>query len=421
MARRRRPREKFPVRVTVINTGTELVLGAVLNTHLAFIAQAIFPFGLRVERQLTVPDGEAIRAALAENFPRADLIFVTGGLGPTTDDLTREISVELLGLELAPDQELESLISERLRTRRIRMTDRILRQAQVPAGATVLPNDNGTAPGLYLPANANPVRPSPHLFLLPGPPRELEPLFSASVLPLLRTIVRQNPDLVCQTYRIVGMGESYVEEAIGAQLLALPGLELGYCARMGEVDLRVIGSSDVVRQADAIVRAKLAASIFSSDGEKLENVVVRQLLARHLTLATAESCTGGFLAHRLTNVPGASATFLAGYVTYANEAKISALGVSAEMIARDGAVSESVARAMAEGAREKSGTDFTLSTTGIAGPGGGSAEKPVGTAYIALAGEERTVVRHFFFPTDRETFKQLVTQTALNLLREEIA
>ncbi|HEY5035925.1 MAG TPA: competence/damage-inducible protein A [Chthoniobacterales bacterium] len=421
MARRRRPHEKFPVRVTVINTGTELLLGAVLNTHLTFIAQAIFPLGLRVERQLCVPDGEAIRTALAENFPRSDLILVTGGLGPTTDDLTREISAALLGLDLAPSAELEAVISERLRSRRIRMTDRILRQAQVPAGATVLPNDNGTAPGLYLAPNANPSRSSPHLFLLPGPPRELEPMFTASVLPILRTIVRRDLDLVCQTYRIVGMGESYVEEAVGAQLLTLPGLELGYCARMGEVDLRVLGPSEVVRHADGIVQSKLSASIFSTSGEKLEEVVVRQLIARKFTLATAESCTGGFLAHRLTNVPGASAIFLAGYVTYANEAKVAALSVPAETIAEHGAVSEAVARAMAEGARKKSGADFALSTTGIAGPGGGSTAKPVGTAYVALALQERTVVRHFFFPSDRETFKQLVTQTALNLLREELA
>jgi nicotinamide-nucleotide amidase len=408
------------VRVVVINTGTEILLGDVLNTHLTFIAREIFPLGLRIERQISVPDGTAIRDALQENFGRADIIFVTGGLGPTTDDITREITAELLGLDLVVDPELEDTITQRLLTRGIRLTNRILRQAQVPRGAEVLANENGSAPGLYLAANLNESR-TPHLFLLPGPPRELQPMFAQAVVPLLRRIVRQESTFACRTYRIVGMGESYVEEAVGEELLAISGLELGYCARMGEVDLRVIGSTLIVEQADAVVQRKLAASILSTSGENLETVVVRQLAAKPATLAVAESCTGGFLAHRITNVPGASAVFLAGYITYSNEAKSAALGVDPATISEHGAVSKPVARAMAEGARAKSGASFALATTGIAGPGGGSEAKPVGTAYIALAGGGETVVRHLFFPTDRETFKQLATQMALNLLRERLA
>ena len=409
------------MRVVVINTGTEILLGDVLNTHLTFIAREIFPLRLRVERQLSVPDGLAIRDALKENLARADLIFVTGGLGPTTDDITRELTAELLGLELEPDPALAATITQRLLRRGIRLTDRILRQALVPQGAEVLPNDHGTAPGLYLAARTHDGSPSPHLFLLPGPPRELQPMFVQSVLPILRRTVRQAEPFDCCSYRIVGMGESYVEEAVGVQLLALPGLELGYCARMGEVDLRLIGSLEVLEKADAIVRGKLAAAIFSTSSENLETVIVRQLEERGATLAVAESCTGGYLAHRLTNVPGASNVFLAGYVTYANEAKISTLGVASELIEEHGAVSEPVARAMAEGARLHSNASFALATTGIAGPGGGSETKPVGTAFLALAGSGETIVRHLFFPTDRETFKQLVAQTALNLLRERLA
>ena len=408
------------MRVVVINTGTEILLGDVLNTHLTFIAREIFPLRLRVERQISVPDGSAIRDALSENFDRADLIFVTGGLGPTTDDITREITAELLGLALVPDPELESSITQRLLTRGIRLTDRILRQAQVPLGAEVLPNENGSAPGLYLAAGLDAAIASPHLFLLPGPPRELQPMFLQSVVPILQRIVRQEKAFACRNYRIVGMGESYVEEAVGPQLLALSGLELGYCARMGEVDLRVIGSIEVLEEADLIVRAKLSTAIFSTSSEDLEAVIVRQLGEKKATLAVAESCTGGYLAHRLTNVPGASNVFLAGYVTYSNEAKISALGVPSELIAEHGAVSEPVARAMAEGAQAQSKASFALATTGIAGPGGGSEAKPVGTAFLALAGGGETVVRHLFFPTDRETFKQLVAQTALNLLRERL-
>ena len=408
------------MRVVVINTGTEILLGDVLNTHLSFIAREIFPLRLRVERQISVPDGSAIRDALSENFDRADLIFVTGGLGPTTDDITREITAELLGLELVPDPELETSITQRLLRRGIRLTDRILRQAQVPRGAEVLPNENGSAPGLYIAAGLDATGRSPHLFLLPGPPRELQPMFLQSVVPILQRIVRQEETFACRSYRIVGMGESYVEEAVGPQLLALSGLEIGYCARMGEVDLRVIGSIEVLEQADLIVRAKLSTAIFSTSSEDLETVIVRQLREKKVTLAVAESCTGGYLAHRLTNVPGASNVFLAGYVTYSNEAKISALDVPAELIAEHGAVSELVARAMAEGAQAQSKASFALATTGIAGPGGGSEAKPVGTAFLALAGGGETVVRHLFFPTDRETFKQLVVQTALNLLRERL-
>ena len=409
------------MRVVVINTGTEILLGDVLNTHLTFIAREIFPLGLRVERQMSVPDGSAIEDALKENFERADLIFVTGGLGPTTDDITRELTAGMLGLELAPDPEVEASITQRLRARGIRLTDRVLRQARVPRGAAVLPNENGSAPGLYFPANLNASIASPYLFLLPGPPRELRPMFVQSVRPILQRIVRREEAFACRSYRIVGMGESYVEEAVGPQLLAIAGLELGYCARMGEVDLRVIGSIEVLEKAEAIIQAKLAAAIFSTSGEDLEAVIVRQLTHKKATLAVAESCTGGLLAHRLTNVPGASDIFLAGYITYSNEAKISMLGVAPAAIEEHGAVSETVARAMAEGARAKSSSTFALATTGIAGPGGGNEAKPVGTAYIALVGGGEPVVRHLFFPTDRETFKQLTTQMALNLLRERLA
>jgi nicotinamide-nucleotide amidase len=409
------------MRVLVINTGTEILLGDVLNTHLTFIAREIFPLGLRVERQISVPDGDAIRDSLGENLERADLIFVTGGLGPTTDDITREITAELLGLELVPDPELAASITERLTVRGIRLTDRILRQAQVPRGALVLPNDNGSAAGLYLAAGRSDGAATPHLFLLPGPPRELHPMFLQSVLPILQQIVSQERSVAYRNYRIVGMGESYVEEAVGGELLAISGLELGYCARMGEVDLRVIGSIETLERADQIIRQRLENFIFTTERENLEMVVVRQLAAQKATLAVAESCTGGLLAHRLTNVPGASEVFLAGYVTYSNEAKTAVLDVPSSAIAEYGAVSEPVARAMVEGTRAKSGTTFALATTGIAGPGGGSEAKPVGTAYIALAGGGETVVKHLFFPTDRETFKHLATQMALNLLRERLA
>jgi nicotinamide-nucleotide amidase len=407
------------MRVVVINTGTELLLGNVLNSHLAFIARQIFPLGLRVDRQITVPDGVAIRDAIAESLAAAEIIFITGGLGPTTDDITREITADLFGLKLEHDAAILRAIEERAARRGFRLTDRVARQADVPEGATVLPNEHGSAPGLYLPADDATKR--PHLFLLPGPPRELHPMFDASVLPILRTIASNETAMNCRIFRVAGMGESLVEEAVGNELLALPGLELGYCARPGEMDLRLIGTVSVLDQAERIVKEKLGAAIFSSDGGSLEEVVVRLLSERRQTLAVAESCTGGYLSHRITNVPGASAVLLAGYVTYSNEAKVAMLGVDSALIERHGAVSKQVVQAMAEGARANAKSDFALATTGIAGPGGGTDEKPVGTVFIALAAKDRPVsVQKRFFPDDRPTFKELTTQAALEMLRRRL-
>jgi nicotinamide-nucleotide amidase len=407
------------MRVVVINTGTELLLGDVLNTHLRFIAREIFPLGLRIERQITVPDGEAIRNAIAESLGAAEIIFITGGLGPTTDDITRETTADLLGLKLEHDPAILGAIQERAARRGFRLTDRVARQADVPAGATVLPNEHGSAPGLYLPADET--RSGPHLFLLPGPPRELHPMFRGFVLPLLRKIVPPNLGRDRRIFRIAGMGESLVEEAVGTQLLEFPGIELGYCARPGEMDLRLIGDAAVLDQADRIVREKLGNAIFSTDGSDLEQAVVKLLAKRNKTLAIAESCTGGYLAHRITNVPGASAAFLSGWVSYSNEAKAQMLGVDPALIEKHGAVSKQVAQAMAEGARASAQSDFALATTGIAGPSGGTEDKPVGTVFIALAAKDRPVsVQKRFFPDDRPTFKELATQTALEMLRRRL-
>ena len=408
------------MRLEVLNTGTELLLGSVINTHLRFLAEAVFPLGLRILRQTTVPDGPAIRDALRETFGRADVVIVTGGLGPTTDDITREAAAELLGLELVHDEAIMEVITERLTKRGLPLSTRTRLQAQRPREAVVLPNRNGTAPGLYLPPRtANGVA-SPHLFLLPGPPRELMPMFEESALPILEKLLPPGPKAEMRVFRIAGLGESRVEELVGEDLLAL-GLELGYCARPAEVDLRTIGSAEVLAQAERIINEKLGPHIVSRDQRALEKVIVDRLALRKETLAAAESCTGGYLASRITNVPGASAVFTQGFVTYANEAKTRALGVEASLIQAHGAVSKEVARAMALGARRISGADHALATTGIAGPGGGTEEKPVGTVYIALAtklGAE--IIEKHRFPTDRETFKNLVSQMALDLLRRRL-
>ncbi|MEY2539559.1 MAG: nicotinamide-nucleotide amidase [Verrucomicrobiota bacterium] len=407
------------MRVALINTGSELLLGDVRDLHLAFIAQQILPLGLRISEQRTVPDGTAIRDALSDLFRHFDLLFVTGGLGPTSDDITREITAELLGLKLLHNDEVMAAITQRLRVRGIKLLDTISRQAMVPEGAEVLPNQSGTAPGLYLPNGINPLLRSPHLFLLPGPPRELQPMFRQSVLPRLSSIAPAS-SLVKKLYKLANTGESIVEKAIGQQILAIPGVELGYCARPGEVDVRIVGDVSAVTRADEIIRRELDASIFSAEDETLEQVIITLLASRKETLALAESCTGGLLANRLTNVPGASDVFIAGYVTYANTAKIDILRVDPELIEQHGAVSQPVARAMAEGARARAGSTYALATTGIAGPAGGSAEKPAGSVFVALASAEETIARKFFFPNDRETFKQMTAQAAFELLRRKL-
>lgn len=426
------------MRVEVLNTGTELLLGSVVNTHLRLFAETLFPLGLRIQRQVTVPDGGAIAEALAESAGRTDIVLVTGGLGPTTDDITRETVAAWLGLELILDPAVLRMIEERFARRQLPMSPRNARQAQRPRDAVVLANPHGTAPGLYLPpmplprrtatgtsdASDNgpgqPVQSSPHLFLLPGPPRELQPMLQGAVVPILRRLAPPPGDVQMRVLRLAGVGESLVEERVGEALLAL-GLELGYCARPSEVDVRLIGSQEQVARGEAIVRAAWRGAVVSDDDRSLEEVVVNLLRQRGQTLATAESCTGGALAHRLTNVPGASQVFLAGFVTYANEAKVRDIGVDSSLLTSHGAVSAPVAGAMAEGARERANTDFALSTTGIAGPQGGTAEKPVGTVFIALAakGAAPKIERHSF-PRDRETFKAFVVQTALELLRQKL-
>ena len=408
------------MRAGLINTGTELLLGDVQDAHLAFIAREIFPLGLRIEERRTVPDTDAIGRTLADLFPSYEMLFVTGGLGPTSDDITRETVADLLGLELRQHPELLESLRQRLRLRGIKWAAGIARQGDVPAGAQVLPNENGSAPGFYLKANINPRISSPHLFVLPGPPRELQPMFRKYVVPLLQSLAPSSA-IEQRVYKVAGVGESSVEEAIGEKVLAIPGIELGYCARPGEVDVRIIGKPEAIQQADTIIRSALGFSIFSTADETLEEIVVRLLTKRNQTLATAESCTGGLIANRITNVPGASSVFIAGYVCYANQAKIGMLDVDPELLEAHGAVSKSVARALAEHARASAGSNYALATTGVAGPTGGSPEKPMGTVYIALASAEaETIVRKFFFPTDRETFKQLAAQSALDLLRRKI-
>lgn len=432
--------------VEIINTGSELMLGHVLNTHQQWLCRRLADLGHVVTRQAAVADaGREIQNAVREALGRADLVITTGGLGPTSDDLTRELIAKLLGRKLVQSPEalahLDNYFAKRSRSRPATTTA----ETFVPEGALVFVNQNGTAPGLAMEVGAG-VRsfaseeavtqqPSPGpktktplpkwLVMLPGPPRELRPMFDEQIVPLLKREFAGGI-FICRTLRMTGVGESRVQEYIKADLqpLARRGLEAGYCARPGAVDVRLsahgTGAAELVRDGETVVQKILGAHIYGYDEEEIEDVVVRLLIEKKKTLALAESCTGGSLAHRVTNIPGASAIFLGGVVSYANKAKEEFLGVRAETLKAHGAVSEAVAKEMADGARKKFRSDFAIAVTGIAGPTGGTEDKPVGTVFVALAEAAKVEVKKFLNPWDRATFKDITGTQVFEWLRTRL-
>jgi nicotinamide-nucleotide amidase len=396
------------MRVEVINTGTELLLGQVVNTHAAFLGQSLRGLGLRIDRAVTVPDGVPIAEALEEALSRADLIVISGGLGPTSDDVTREAVAEAFGLELVFHREILDGIAAKFAARRLAMNELQRAQAMVPRGGVVLENAFGTAPGLIV-RNDKTVA-----VLLPGPPGELRPMWEDQAVPWLRRHFASRLEPRHEvTLRLLGIGESGVQLAVEEKLRALGPLEIGYCARPGEVDLRLIAAeAGLLGRAADLARGALGEFIYAEGAETMEQVVVRRARAAGRTIATAG---------RITNVTGSSAVFRFGWVTYADEAKKAELGVPAELLARHGAVSAEVARAMAEGALRASGADLAVAVTGIAGPEGGTAEKPVGLAWFGLArreGETMAVSRNL--SRTRGTFRAMATQVALDLVRRAL-
>lgn len=402
----------------ILCTGTELLLGHTTDKHLSWLAKQLFPLGFRIHRFTVLPDGDSIRSALREALWRKPAVLIlSGGLGPTSDDLTREAVAEVLGLKLVESELALEAISERLKARGREFLPCMRKQALLPEGAILLPNRHGTAPGAGV-RGAEGV----WIFLLPGPPGELQPMFLDYVVPLLREHFPPKEDQVIEKiYTIIGLGESAVEERIGMEIQREGELEVGYCARPNEVDLRLIGKRAAIGRWDGRIRDALGEYLACEDGERLEEVVVRELRCAGKRLAVAESCTGGLIASRLTDVPGASEVFLCGLVAYANEAKTEFLGVPAELIVERGAVSEEVAKWMAESVLRRTGADLAIATTGIAGPGGGSVSKPVGTCFLALASKgEETTCTHVFHPTSRKAFKYAISQLALEWVRKKL-
>lgn len=413
------------MRVEIITTGTELLLGTVTNRHPAWLGRQLFALGLRVARQVAVPDGEAIQVALAESLARADLVILTGGLGPTSDDLTRDFAAGAFGRPLHLRDDILEKIRDFFHRRKIVPPASIKRQAQVPEGAVVLENHHGTAPGLVLEGRPGTPVAGKAAILLPGPPRELHPMWTDAALPWLREWLGESGQVRQRVWRILGVGESRVEEMLEADLLALAGpgeIEVGYCSRSGEVDLRLVSAADsVFAPADRLIRDALGAAVYAEGEHTLEHTVIELAAAAGKKIAVAESCTGGLVAKRLTDVPGSSAAFEFGWITYANAAKTAELGVPESLLAAHGAVSKPVALAMAQGALVRADADVAVSLTGIAGPGGGSEEKPVGTVWLGLAlkgGDTQTLTKRL--APHREAFRHMASQLALDLVRKAL-
>ena len=384
------------IRVELINTGTEILLGSIVNTNAAWLGNRLFEAGFRVGRVTVVPDGYAINEAMRESARRADIVIVSGGLGPTSDDVTREALCDVCGVDMHHDERVAEGLKSYFERRGIPIAECNFKQAMVPDGAAVLKNSNGTAPGLVMPASGS----LPMFILLPGPPAELRPMVEDSVMPLLEDLADEDiPHL--RVFRLLGIGESDLQELVDGSLHQVEGLEVAYCARVGEVDVRLVGSETALKQGEARLRILAGAYVLAPVGASLEKAVVCHLAQQGLKAATAESCTGGLIAKRITDVPGSSGVFECGWVTYADRAKTEMLG-------------EPVVRAMAEGALERSGADVAVAVSGIAGPGGGTPEKPVGTVWLAWAfrgGETRAEI--MFYPRDRLSFRKMVSQRAL--------
>jgi nicotinamide-nucleotide amidase len=408
------------MRAEVVAVGTELVLGDVPNSNAQAIARELARVGVDCHRHTAVGDNvERIADALADALARADAVVVTGGLGPTQDDVTREAVARLTGQRLVLDEGLARELRSRFERMGRPMPASNLRQAERPEGARPIPNPLGTAPGLLVEHRGKPI------YLLPGVPSEMEAMLRDHVVPDLERRAGEGLRIVSRVVRVAGVPESAVAEAlVGAwERLEAGSTTMAFLAGGGEVRVRLTAKAaserDAAARLDAAereVRTALGVAVVGTDDETLEAVVIRLLGERGLTLGCAESVTGGMVAARITDVPGASAVFRGGVVAYAPEVKAGALGVDPGLIATRGVVSPAVARAMAEGAQRLLGSDVAVATTGAAGPTP-HGDVPVGTVALAVAGPDGEAVREVRLPGDRATVRRLATTAALNLVR----
>ncbi len=405
----------------IICVGTELLLGNIVNTNAAFLSEKLAYLGINCYFQTVVGDNrDRLLSVINTALSRADILIFSGGLGPTEDDLTKETVAEALGKKLIRDKWAEQEIADYFALRGRIPTDNNWKQADVIEGCDILYNKNGTAPGIFVSEGEKTV------ILLPGPPLELKSMFTDSVMPKLQQKCGQV--FYSQTVKIVGPGESSVETQILDMLNTQENPTIAPYAKTGEVHLRVTARAKDEKEArektapvvEELYR-RFGKAVYTTDAdETLEMALTKLLIKKKYTMTTAESCTGGMIAARMVNAPGVSAVLKSGFITYANEAKEELLGVSHDTLEKFGAVSRETAEEMAEGAVKAAHTDAAVAVTGIAGPDGGTKEKPVGLVYIGVNVRGNVEVREYHFSGSRQKIRESVTAAALTFLREKL-
>ncbi|QSQ10179.1 Putative competence-damage inducible protein [Koleobacter methoxysyntrophicus] len=402
----------------IISVGTELLLGQIDNINTRIISQKLSEIGINVFFHTSVGDNrERISSVFKIALERSDLIIFTGGLGPTLDDLTKETVAEVLRLELNYDEDTLNRIRAFFKKMQREMPENNKKQALVPEGAITIPNENGTAPGIILQTGEK------IIILLPGPPNEMEPMLNKFVIPFLRKRL-SNEVIKSRVLRFIGIGESSLEQKILDILKKQTNPTVAPLAKQGEVTLRITAKAKSEKDANELIepiiqtiKERVGEYIYSYDNDPMEAVVGRMLIERRCTISIAESCTGGYLSHLLTNIPGISAVFDRGIISYSNKSKTEILNVPAEILKQKGAVSQETAISMASWIRKLSGTDLGVAITGIAGPDGGTPLKPVGLVFIALSTDSGDLCEKYLFNGNREAIKRRSALAALDLIR----
>jgi competence/damage-inducible protein CinA-like protein len=405
----------------IIAIGSELLAPDRTDTNSLWLTEQLNRLGIEVKLKTIVGDDDArLEEAIKDATRRSKVVITTGGLGPTEDDITRKVTARALGRRLLLDEEVLAEIRQRFQSFGVSMPERNSRQAMVIEDAEVLPNPNGTAPGMFIDHQGTAI------VLLPGPPREMKPMFENHVAHRLSNRAGSQK-VVRRMMRVAGMGESAVDEKIAPVYSKYDNPQTTILFNQSEIEIHLTARGRTEQDAEALldrlseeIEERLGNAIFAFAGEKMEEVVGLKLTVGGYTLAVAESCTGGLIAQRLTDVPGSSKYFIEGVVAYSNEAKMRTLGVEPILLLHHGAVSAPVAEAMAEGVRKRAGTDFGLAITGIAGPGGATEDKPVGLVFVALAMEAKTEHRKLIIPGDRNLIRWRASQAALDLLRRRL-
>ena len=405
--------------VELISVGTELLLGNIVNTNAAYLAEQCASCGLSCFYQTVVGDNEErLQEVVKAGLKRSDILILTGGLGPTDDDLTKEVVAKAMKKKLVEDSKAREMIQSYFDNRGMEITENNWKQALVPEGAIVMYNNNGTAPGLIVESGEK------CAILLPGPPKEMRPMFEEYVTDYLK---KKNPEvIVSTTVKLCGIGESKVADMIQDMLDCQDNPTIAPYAKTGEVHLRVTAKAADTKAANKLIKpvvkqlkTRLAEYIYTTEDDvALENAVVDLLVANKLTVSTVESCTGGMISARLINVPGVSEVFKMGHITYSNKAKKKILGVKKRTLEKHTAVSEEVAKEMVKGVEMVSKADVCVSVTGLAGPDGGTAKKPVGLVYIACSVKGKITVKEYHFNGNREKIRENATAAALTLMRK---